>query len=201
MKIYHIDNEVLKSIGNGDLIIDCGGNIGEFSRAVLEKVPKTKNIEIIIFEPSEREYKIALRNFEFFPNVFVKNLALSNKSEKQKFYINSINADSSLVKPASYHEETSVEAVSLDDYFHKKRSRVVVLKIEAEGFEPEIVYGGKNFLNSVEFVSVDGGPERGLSRVTTYETVDKILKKRFKLIKSNMNRFVFLYKKKKKTIF
>ena len=49
-------------------------------------------------------------------------------------------------------------------------------------------------------MSVDGGPERSLSRIATHENVDKILRKRFKLIKSNMNRFVFI-QEEEKTIF
>ena len=123
LKIYHIDNEVLKSIKNGDLIIDCGGNIGEFSRAILEKLPRTKNIEIILLNLLSVN-TTSLYVTLIFSKCFCKKFGAFQQSEKQKFYVNSINADSSLVKPASYHEETFVEAVSLDDYFHKKPSHV-----------------------------------------------------------------------------
>lgn len=61
LKIYHISDEILLSLGEGGLVIDCRGNIGKFTRAILEKVTDY-NLKIIVFEPSEEDYKIASMN-------------------------------------------------------------------------------------------------------------------------------------------
>ena len=64
---------------------------------------------------------------------------------------------------------------------------VDLLKIEAEGFEPEVPEGFVQTLKRCRHVVVDGGPERGPDSQTTIETcVNLLLENRFKLIALNI---------------
>ena len=47
----------------------------------------------------------------------------------------------------------------LDNFNFKK---IKLLKVEAEGAEPEVLLGTAKILKRIEFISVDCGPERGL---------------------------------------
>ena len=73
--------------------------------------------------------------------------------------------------------------------------KVKLLKLEAEGAEPEILLGAGDALKQVEYISADLGPERGLSQETTAATVINFLLARdFRLVDVFAERLVFLFK-------
>lgn len=54
-----------------------------------------------------------------------------------------------------------VRTVHLDDFLTNIGvSELDLLKVEAEGFEPEVLQGAERILHKIRFVSVDCGPER-----------------------------------------
>ena len=58
----------------------------------------------------------------------------------------------------------------MDEYIAKNNIKEIkLLKIEAEGNEPEVLQGSKKFLKLIKFIAIDGGPERGLKKETTIE--------------------------------
>ena len=79
--------------------------------------------------------------------------------------------------------ETDVDM--LDNFFHDK-AKIKLIKIEAEGAEPEILKGSINILKKTEFLCVDGGPERGIEKKQTIEEcVGIMLENNFKLLYLN----------------
>ena len=73
---------------------------------------------------------------------------------------------------------------------------VKLLKIEAEGAELEVLEGAKETLKYTEYVTVDYGPERGISKLSTSaEIVNFLYENNFKLIKVSKFRQVGLFKK------
>ena len=151
--------------------IDIGANIGELSYYMYEKFDN--QIKILAFEPDP----IASECFENNLNgkdVFLYKLALSDRSSDQIFYLEPQSADSSLHKPTFFSVQHKVETSTLDLVLQQADlEKPVLLKMDAEGYEPEVLLGAKNVLNQVDFVSIDCGAER--SGRTTVNEVSSIL--------------------------
>ena len=61
-----------------------------------------------------------------------------------------------------------------------------MFKLEAEGFEPEILDGALNILDKIEYIALDGGYERGKSQTETFsELCNKLHDHGFKIVSIN----------------
>jgi hypothetical protein len=85
--------------------------------------------------------------------------------------------------------------VTLQDIWEDNSlDRVRLLKLEAEGAEPEILAGGKKILQLIDYIAVDCGFERGLKQESTLREVLNILYgNSFRLIDFNYKRMSFLF--------
>lgn len=183
---YCVDNV---SLEEGDLIVDVGANIGEFSLAM---AATCKNLKFVCVEPSKREFHALQKNMLEF-NAQTLNVGAWNESSEMTLYIKSDTADSSLFEFHGYKEKYSVKLEPLDKLF-SELDNIKLLKIEAEGAEPEILLGAKETLKKVSYLTVDGGPERGFNQESTIEQVINILGADFKCIKLNLKRGTILFK-------
>ena len=62
------------------------------------------------------------------------------------FYLSSATGDSSLIEPASFTEKIDVRVTTLDIFDQENNiKKCKLLKLEAEGSEPEILNGARNF--------------------------------------------------------
>ncbi len=170
-KRYFID-QLIGSI-KPKTFIDIGANIGELSYYMNEKFGE--QIKIFAFEPDPIAYECFENNLTG-KNVFLYKLALSDSSAGQIFYLEPQSADSSLHKPTFFSIQHKVETSTLDLVLQLANlEKPVLLKMDAEGHEPEVLLGAKNVLNQVDFVSIDCGAER--SGKTTLSEVSSILTK------------------------
>ena len=72
---------------------------------------------------------------------------------------------------------------------NNKIQKIKFLKIEAEGSEPEVLKGSKEILSRVDYIGVDGSPERGIKNETTIDYAIEFLNKNgFKVEASNINK-------------
>lgn len=100
------------------------------------------------------------------------------------FYVDSNSASSSLIEPPFFTEKIMVDSIRLDSF--QLPIKIKLLKVEGEGAEPEILEGAHAVLSRTDFVSVDAGPERGVSQADTIEGVIGVLKNNnFKLLMQN----------------
>jgi FkbM family methyltransferase len=152
----------------GDLVLDCGANIGEFSIAA-----RKAGAEAIAFEPDTTELTALQRNAEAFGGITCLPYALWNDDTQLEFFDANDTGDSSLFDPGKAKGSTKVEARKLDTLHAQgllpQATRLI--KIEAEGAEPEIIEGGTTFLKTVDYITVDMGPERGLGKENTVAPV------------------------------
>jgi hypothetical protein len=89
-----------------------------------------------------------------------------------------------------------VEVTTISSLLNERKiAAVKLLKLEAEGAEPEILAGAEDCLERVEYISADLGPERGLALESTAAAVTNFLISRgFMLIDVVPGRWTFLFK-------
>lgn len=174
--------------GENDIVIDCGANYGDL---FLELSKYIKEENYITFEPSLSEFKCIEKSLPLANNFQV---GLSDRPGELMFYLSSNEGDSSFIKPQSYTHTISSEVTTLDIFKKKENLKSCkLLKLEAEGYEPEILDGAISFLTICDYVAVDGGPER--YGQPTFQAVDNQLNESgFKLIDRFKSKHRALYK-------
>ncbi len=184
-------NYLLKNIKfrNNDIIIDVGANNGDFYLCF------DKKIKYYAYEPSP----VVFFNLKYnVKNQNLYNLGLSNSENKKvNFYLKDEYGDSSILPINNYTKKISIETTTLDKEIDKIHQRIKLIKLEAEGFEPEILQGLKKHLNSVEYITIDCGFERGIKQAATIaECSNYLIKNNFKMIDFNtrLHRVVALFK-------
>ena len=179
-------NEI--NFNEGDCIIDCGANVGDL---LLYFDFNKIYVDYIGIEPSPEEYSCLKENASGHKTL---QIGLWNEEIEKTFYVYSDGADSSLIMPANFDTEIKIKCNRLDNLQFNK-THIKLLKLEAEGAEPEIVEGASEILKKTEFVTADLGPERGINSLETYSPVtDLLYKNNFSLIKINPDRLSVLYK-------
>lgn len=188
-KIYFLDKIKFK---NCDTIIDCGSNIGEVG--LLFKLKKIR-VNYFAFEPSNYEYYCLKKNIK--KNLHqLYNVALWKHFSNVDFFIKSETADSSLFRIKNYDYINKVRCKKLDDYHFN--DNIKLLKIEAEGAEPEVLKGAEKTIKKCNYISVDAGPERGIEQKTTLKEVNQfLLNRNFILMNKSSQRIVLLFKNRK----
>lgn len=178
---------------SGDTVIDCGANIGEVGMALTRRI---EGLRYIAFEPSNPEHRLCKENNNSHE---VVQKALWRDSGTVKFYQKSETADSSIIPMSSDLTPVEVQATSLDDYASDNKLRKIkLLKLEAEGAEPEILEGAESCLPIIEFIAADLGPERGEDSANTFTpVVNALLARDFKIIGFHHKRSTILMKNSK----
>ena len=177
-----------------DVIIDCGANSGDLTLELKKRAPKVRYVGV---EPNPEDFKVLKKNVDLETSEYV-NKALGERNTVLNFYVCTENADSSLVEPPSYTEIIDVEVVRLDNLCNELGiKKIKLLKLEAEGYEPEILNGAAGILDFIEYVAVDGGYERNkdseqtLTRVTNF-----LLENNFKMVDIYFPWYRALYRKR-----
>ena len=189
-KSYFLQNIDFK---DNDFVVDCGANYGDLYLYLYHC--KNININYIAFEPDPNPYNCLINSL---PQKKIFNLALSNKKSEVNFHISERSGDSSIIKPKSYTKIINVETTTMDNIFpNLEIDRCKLFKIEAEGFEPEILEGSKFFLKICDYVCFDGGPERGVKNEITFNKLNEyLLINDFELDDVNMTTYRALYRNK-----
>jgi FkbM family methyltransferase len=175
--------------------VDIGANIGEVSR-IFRDFLNAK--QIIAIEPDAKEFECLKANTEDFAQLF--NVALWNKEAKMTFYSKNSTGDSSLFKPPGDAVVSRVNTMPLDLLLAPLHiDKIHLIKLEAEGAEPEIVEGSPETLSRTHFISADLGPERGENCGETFVPVKRLLTNLgFELIlERSTGRRVFLFENKR----
>jgi FkbM family methyltransferase len=157
-------------LADDDVVIDCGANYADLWLSMRGKI-KPENY--ITFEPGTSEHRSIVENA---PNARNNAVGLGKADETLKLYVNARDADSSFIEPASFSQTIETSTVTLDHYLEAQNIPAVKLfKLEAEGFEPEILEGAIKALSKIEFIAIDGGNERGKDCEQTFSFQTNLL--------------------------
>lgn len=173
----------------GGVFIDCGANVGE-----LGIWARSQQLEYHAFEPEEREARCCdLNNYQ--GERLTNRMGLWNETGELKFYSKPSSADSSLIEISGFSEIKTVSVITLDDYVQQRGiSAIELLKVEAEGAEPEVLQGARNSLSVCRYVTVDCGPERGLtSENTVREVTNYLYGMGFRIAQFEATRIIILF--------
>lgn len=132
-------------------LVDIGANLGGY----IDLVDKNVNIkEIHIFEPSKKCFIELNKKFKK-KNSYINNMAISNSNKTRTFYENEILSQSSLHNNKNKFNSNlkntdiyQIKCLTLDQYFKlkNKKSKIDLLKIDAEGEDLKILEGASNLL-------------------------------------------------------
>ena len=183
---YMIEN--LK-IHEGDVVIDCGAAQGLFYLAVKDFKP-----EYYGFEPSPAQFEDLKYNLSGEKNIYKKALWKST-GDVLELFVNDWNNDSSAIRSNEVDEIINVETISLDDLIDTIGKDIKLIKIEAEGAEPEVLEGLDKNISKVNYITIDAGFERN-GKSTISECIHYLLSRNFELIDFYQPRVGLLFKNK-----
>jgi FkbM family methyltransferase len=128
----------------GDIVVDCGGNIGIFSALAYDMGAS----RVLSFEPFIDNFELNKKNN---PNIQVFNLAVSNKSNEnmELLYTATGNGGHTIIsseydrEPGHFqHKNLFVKTITLDDIISQNFiEHIDFLKIDTEGAELMILEG------------------------------------------------------------
>ena len=166
-------------------LVDIGANLGGY----IDLVDKNVNIkEIHIFEPSKKCFIELNKKFKK-KNSYINNMAISNSNKTRTFYENEILSQSSLHNNKNKFNSNlkntdiyQIKCLTLDQYFKlkNKKSKIDLLKIDAEGEDLKILEGATNLLRKKRI------------KLIKIELLNSLNKGKNK---SNINQIIFLLNK------
>lgn len=137
-------------------VLDIGANIGEFSYYAFKKV--TRNVHA--FEPEPNTFTCLMFNLKY-TKIKTYNYALADRTGMLPFYLVPKSADSSLINSSNTSASMEIQAFKLDDVIETLPIEgKVLLKMDAEGAEPEVLMGAAETLKRIDFAVIDAGAER-----------------------------------------
>ena len=143
---YELDDDV--AVCPGDVVIDCGANMGLFSALVAQD-----DCRVFAFEPIplviDNYLSVTAANY---PTITICRQALWDKKEELLFKVSLQNIGASTAiagKTMEQHVDVRVEAITLDDFVDQHNlKRIDFIKADIEGAERNMLRGAKNVLRT-----------------------------------------------------
>ena len=171
------------NFSEGDVIIDVGANLGSL-KYYFDHHLQCK-VKYFAIDPGKLENFCLAHNLEMDPESTVSNVAVGNYSGVQSFFYAPKSADSSLGEIDNSIETYDVKVETLEnliDQWNLKKSTVKLVKIDAEGYELEVLQGAGSALEQIDYIAVDLGFEKGVEQKSTApEVIHFLLSKGFEI--------------------
>lgn len=139
-----------------NLIMDIGMHVGQDTEFYLKK-----GFKVVACEPNKRLVESTTEKLSEYverDDLTILNVGICGNTGKRKFYANSTNDvwssfDSSLGSRGGDYQEYDVECLTLQDLLNEYGSPHY-LKIDAEGYEPEVIKTLFNSRDRSDYISV-----------------------------------------------
>ena len=159
-------------------IWDVGAHKGETTLYFAHEFPKAN---IRSFEPISGNYNLLIQNCKKLENHNAHNFALGHENTKTKIYLQDASVIHSLRddlnKPSTEDSKSEeIEVRTIDDLIPKFSCKNIdLLKIDVEGYEPEVLEGASNCLKNknINFIYLETGLDL---RFNSIETISKSLR-------------------------
>jgi len=134
-------------VTEGMNVIDIGANIGYYTLLAAKLVGEKG--KVFAFEPEPQNHALLLRNIELngYKNVIALQKAVSSRTGKADLFLNKASgAHGFLADREDIIGVTTVETVSLDEYFEGREYPIDIIKIDVEGSELPVLLGMQNII-------------------------------------------------------
>lgn len=139
---YEYDKVILKE---GDVVLDCGANIGLFSA-----IAASKKCKVYAFEPVPDTLKYLSKTVEIYPEfITICKYALSDYNGDTQFFIssNSNISNSMFNLNGNLNEVLKVKTITVDEFVKRNSlQKVDFIKADIEGAERDMLKGAKETL-------------------------------------------------------
>lgn len=196
---YFIDKKIAKDI---DFFCDVGANIGEVTKIVQEL---NRAIKLVAIEPDSIELEALNSNLSA---VDIYQCFLDSDISLKRFVFQNQTGDTRLLqsrelprksilstlKRDSKKQQELVLTSTLDSILHNYEFTSGFLKLEAEGFEPEVLQGGSNVMSRFKYIGIDVSEERfqDSKYISSFEACNSILTRfNFKVLYRSQNSCLF----------
>lgn len=180
------------AVGNGDCVVDCGANIGEFSLAM-----EMKGAIVHAFEPDPREFLSLEKNLR---NRGSKAYEMALWSRTGDLFFDNANdtGDSSVSETKqSLGDQAFVTGTTLDDWadsYLPQETLISVLKLEAEGRELDVLQGGASTLKKVKYICADLGEPSTTGPTSLPQVVNLLLNSGFEVVSFQKSRCMTVFR-------
>ncbi|MBE2281270.1 MAG: FkbM family methyltransferase, partial [Ignavibacteriaceae bacterium] len=169
--------EIEGYVNKGDVVIDAGANLGFFSLIASKLVGEPG--KVIAFEPGKKNFQKLERNLRLnsSKNIIPVNMGLGSEENSAILNYNPSQTGLSSIKNevASTNSRESISLISLTDYVKRENLIVKLIKIDTEGYEPEVLEGAREIITlqkPVIYVELGGYyPETSLQAISILESL------------------------------
>ena len=135
------------TIHKGDVVLDLGAWIGDFSAYACKK-----GATVYAFEPSEETRLLLEKTVQYnkkaHGKIIIVPFGVGNENKKLFFSNNENNTGASRFTVDKNSDTVQVEIVRLDDWVSKENIKVDFIKADIEGFERNMLQGAVNILKT-----------------------------------------------------
>jgi FkbM family methyltransferase len=131
-------------------VIDCGANVGFFSKMIMQIAPEAR---VYAIEPVPAIFESLKRNLAMYPNVTVFQTAISDTGGRLKMAFNGADSAISHVTDAG---DIEVPATTLDSFISENGiGDIDLLKIDTETFEAHVLRGATAALARTKYLLIE----------------------------------------------
>lgn len=167
-----------------DRVVDVGAHSGEFGLWASQF-----GVSYLGIEPDPIAHGALSRNLS---DSHLESSAIGAEAGSAVFSLATSTGDSSFATQSG--KTITVEVKTLDEVVNRvfPSGAIALLKIEAEGFEPEVLSGASSTLERTALVTIDAGEERS-GQSTAPACVNLLLASGFQLRRVFLRRGIFLF--------
>jgi len=162
LRQHNLDLLPPNALAGSGCVVDVGANVGEWTATVLDL---TSPARVLCVEPDPKLVPILRRRFVQFPMVEVCETALGSSIGLAEFNLMANPVLNSLRQPAASMSNLFPESFQIKERIQVKLCtldtltltlpQISILKIDAQGFEREILLGGAETLRKTEYVLLE----------------------------------------------
>lgn len=164
-----------------DIVVDIGSNIGELSY-YLSKL----KLFIYCVDIEKKNLKVLKENLKNYKKFNLQNIAIYKTNGIFPYLSDIGGASSSMLLPKNIKNlnKNYIKSMTLDTfYLRNKIKKSKLIKIDAEGAEPEVLEKSSIALKRNKFIAIECGKER-YGKTTIVQVKKKLAKENYKTIKS-----------------
>lgn len=192
--------EVVQKIklSDGAILFDIGCSYGDKTQEYINKLQGT-NFTIHCFEPLPIQYNEEVQKYGHLPNVYLNNVALSDKNGILPFYwVPTWPVLSGFDRQSGKHESIPYEVIdvnvlTLDEYISENSIKHIDwMKIDVEGGEFRILKGGEEMLSNgiVDIIQFEYGITWQTPDIKMVDVINYVGKFDYKVCGYNNGKFI-----------